>query len=102
VTVTRQQLAELCGDDLMFADGLDDALIGVVHRFGQEPVALYDRAQVIELLADYGGEGDPDDQAIQDAEEYFAYNVIGAWVGDRTPAFAELVREEDDPLPSSS
>jgi hypothetical protein len=85
VTVTREELAEDY-PDLLFCDGLDEALIGVCHRFGQEPVALYDRGKIIEILM-------RDSMTWEEAEEYFGYNVIGAWVGDRTPAFADLATE---------
>jgi hypothetical protein len=29
--------------------------------------------------------------SIEEAEEYFSYNVEGAWVGENTPAFIKLV-----------
>ena len=85
MTVTREKLAEQYPDaDLLFADGLDHALIGVCLRFGQEPIALYDRRKVIE---GYLAEG----LTHEEAEDHFAFTVIGAWGGDATPAFAVLV-----------
>lgn len=44
---------------------------------------VYDRAKVIDLLARDGG-------TIEDAE-FFAFNVIGAWAGPRTPAYVALL-----------
>lgn len=81
----RERLVELTGDpELLFADGFDDAIIGVCERFGEEPFVVYDRAKVIDLLARDGG-------TIEDAEEFFAFNVIGAWAGPRTPAYVALL-----------
>ena len=79
--MTRQELVEFSGDDeLLFADGFDDALIGVVERCGKPAVVVYDRHRCIELLV---AEGMNEDEA----EEYFQFNTEGAWVGERTPAY---------------
>lgn len=91
----KEQLAEEY-PDLLFLDGFDDALIGVVARFGMEPVALYDKRLVLEsLVRDFAKERNP--RAEDDepdlwvmAEEFFDFNIIGAWVGEQTPAFANL------------
>jgi len=81
MTVTRESLS---GDypDLLFCDGFDEALIGVAHRFGMAAVVLYDRAKIIEILMK--------DMTHDEAEEFFSFNIIGAWVGEETPVFAEL------------
>lgn len=101
----REQVQELAGvapdsdnddDLLLFADGLDDALIGVVERFGMPPVALYDRDKVIEHFA--AEAGDDTEEPYLEAEEHFGFNVIGAWVGERTPAYARLLPSNPDDL----
>lgn len=89
----RESVAEV-NEEALFCDGLDGALIGYVERFGQPPVALYDRARVIELLMD-DMECDECSESRcehmwEHAEEHFQFNVIGAWVGENTPAFATL------------
>lgn len=81
----REAVADIIGNDVLFADGFDDAIIGYVERFGQEPIVLYDRNKVIKTLAK--------DMPVSDAEEYFEFNVIGAWVGDKTPAFATIIKK---------
>jgi hypothetical protein len=81
--VSREQLAEHY-PDLLFCDGFDEALIGICNRFGQEPVALYDQAKIIEILV---RDGATEDEAI----EHFEFNIIGAFVGEHTPAFATLL-----------
>jgi hypothetical protein len=112
MTSLREDVQDLVActedDQLLFADGLDEALLGVVERFGMEPIALYDRDKVIDIfMADAdpkrpnAGEAECDDAFLQ-AEEHYGYNVIGAWVGDKTPAYAKLVKRplEIDPKES--
>ena len=69
----------------MKADGFDDAVIGTIERCGQEAVVLYDKDKVIEILMK--------DMPLEDAMEYFEYNILGAYVGEGTPAFATLVEK---------
>jgi hypothetical protein len=66
--------------EAMLLDGLDGALVGVMCRFNQEPVALYSKRKCIDIFIAQGCAED-------EAEEHFDFNVIGAWVGDGTPAF---------------
>jgi hypothetical protein len=91
IVVTRAELVELTGDDeLLFADGFDDAIIGVATRCGQPPIVVYDRAKCIEILMRGTILPMPN---LEIAEEYFSFNVEGAWLGPRTPAY--LVRPEE-------
>ena len=62
----------------------EDAIIGIAYRFGQDPLVAYDMDKVIDILR----KDMPDDT---DALEYFEYNIIGAWMGDKTPIFIETV-----------
>lgn len=82
--MTRQEVVDLAGDDeLLFFDGLDDALIGLVTRFadgGHVAVACYDRKKCIETFMDQG-------MTHSEAEEWMSYNVEGAYIGAYTPAF---------------
>lgn len=71
-------------NEALLADGFDDALIGVVSVFNRGPVALYDEEKCLEILMERDG------MSYSEAEEYFHFNVIGAWVGEKTPAFAQL------------
>jgi hypothetical protein len=78
---------ESWGLSLTTFDGFDAAIVGLVERFGMGPVVLYDRQKCIEVLLGQGMDHDG-------AEEYFDFNVAGAWVGEGTPAFVTLVPEE--------
>ena len=62
-------------DDILIADGFNDALIGVTSR----NVAVYDIDKCIEVLK----KDMPEDEAV----EYFFYNVEGAHMGDQTPIY---------------
>ncbi len=89
--LVEDDLVELGGHEgVLFADGFDEALIGYVERFsgseGRVQVALYDRRKCIEILTQ-GGMG------LEEAVEYFEFNVIGAYVGEYTPAFATIPEE---------
>ena len=78
--VTRADIAAV-NEGAMFADGFDDCLMGVVRRFGSsEPLALYDYEAVIKKLM-------ADKMSREDAEEFFEFNIVGAYVGENTPAF---------------
>ena len=61
----------------------DPAFVGYVSRFGMEQIACYDYELVIEVLMDT-------DMTHEEAEEYFHYNIIGAWVGDDTPCYINM------------
>jgi hypothetical protein len=81
----RQQLTAYAverGLDLIFFDPpeyFDHAIIGVVQGFGQEPAVLYDEAKVLAAMAK--------DMGADDAQEWFDFNTIGAYVGAATPRF---------------
>lgn len=61
-------------------DGYDDCIVGVVERFGQEPIVCYDKAKV---LARHMKDG----MTCDEAEEFFYFNQHGAWMGEATPCF---------------
>jgi hypothetical protein len=76
-------------EDMLFADGFDEALIGYIELAGGHNVALYNRDKCIQILMD------DQDMSDEEAIEYFDYNVVGAYMGPNTPAFATLVEEDD-------
>ena len=67
-------------DDILLADGFEKALIGVGRRCGQPDIAVYDEEKCIEVLMSQ-------DMDRETAIEYFEFNVVGAWMGDKTPLF---------------
>ena len=83
----RETLGEL-DPELILYDGLDEAIVGVVQRFGMEPVVVYDLEKVREVLARDGG-------TFEEVEEHITFNILGLWAGDRTPAFLEKLEQLD-------
>jgi hypothetical protein len=66
---------------LLLVEGFDKAFMGVIERCGQPPIAIYDRERCIERLMKRDG------MSPEGAEEFFSFNVEGAWVGEGTPGF---------------
>ena len=64
----------------------DPAIRGIVSRIGQEDVICYDKTKILEILM----EGGMDEE---DAIEHFEYNIIGSYVGDKTPCFISFTEE---------
>ena len=87
----REELMdELTEAEALLADGFEDALIGVMYRFGQGPIALYNQDRCIEILMQRDG------MEYDEAIEYLDFNVLGAWVGDSTPAFCRLIDRPEE------
>ena len=81
--LTREKWVKIAGDqDLLFADGLDDAIIGVGHRCGQVAVVVYDVDLVYKAIQAQGLDYD-------DAVEWAEVNTFGGWGGDRTLMWVE-------------
>lgn len=88
-------------DELLFADGLEDAIIGLAELPCRPSVVAYDRKKCIEILAagmTSEGEGPEDEDEggmtpWQRAEEYFESNTVGAFVGERTPVYLTLLAD---------
>ena len=71
--------------DYLLADGFDDAIVGTVERYGMNTVVLYNKNACIDILM-------KDSEMTEDeAIDYFYYNVIGSYVGEYTPCFAEIL-----------
>jgi len=76
-------------DDILQIDGYDQAIIGVGERCGQPPVLVYDVDKLMKILR----EDMPDDD---DAQEWFDFNIAGAWLGDKTPILLTRWTGHDD------
>lgn len=76
-----EEYAEDTGTELLFADGFDDAIIGVGVQASRNETVVYDHRKCVEILMER------DDMTEEDADEYMSFNVTSAWVGDGTPIF---------------
>lgn len=87
----REMAQALVGDDLelLFMDGYDDCVVGVVERFGSEPFVVYDRKKVLaKLMADGLSE--------EEAVEFYDFNQLGGWHGEHTPGFVQVLEGNDE------
>lgn len=65
-------------DELVIADGFDDAIVGIQEDTG---IVFYSREKVIEILMK-----DLELELI-DAMDYAEHNVFNTYVGEKTPVF---------------
>ena len=72
--------------DALPADGFESCIIGLVQRFGWEPIIAYDYDKCVNLLMQRDG------MSYEEAVEFMEFNVTGAWVGEGTPAFISTVQ----------
>jgi len=81
----KEKVEDMLGEDenVLLADGFEDAFVGIGRQFGK-PMAVYNKTKCIESLVKEGMDE-------EEAEEYFQYNVEGAWVGENTPIFLETL-----------
>ena len=63
----------------------DAAIVGVADRIGMETVVVYDTSKVIDILCERDG------MDREQATEFYEFNIIGAYVGERTPMFITLI-----------
>ena len=81
----REELSEFY-DELLFADGFDDAIVGVSSGM-DEPRVVYDICKMIDILIkEHSMEAD-------EASEFLEFNTIFAWVGDKTPIYLNTKEE---------
>jgi hypothetical protein len=64
-------------------DGYDDCIVGICYRYGQEDIVAYDLDKVLAKLVAEGC-------TQEEAEEFWEFNQLGAWVGDKTPCFIRV------------
>ena len=74
---------------MLKADGFDEAIIGLCRIAGKEDVIAYDYWKCLDILINRDG------MTPDDAVEFMEFNVIGAYVGEYTPAF---IYEKEDLL----
>jgi hypothetical protein len=85
----RQEIYDDYGDsELLFLseEEYDEAIIGVAHRIGQEDVIAYDYNKLCEIVQKTMNNAD-----IMEVMEYVEFNIMGAYVGERTPIFVDVV-----------
>lgn len=71
-------------DQLIVADGYDDAFIGVAYRAGQR-FAAYDHAKLIGILMER------DEMSREDALDFFDFNIAGSSIGENMPVYVDVM-----------
>ena len=69
--------------EALTAEGFEDALIG--HTQGSNIVAVYEYDMCIHILMERDG------MTCLDAIEFMEFNVVGAYVGEKTPIFISII-----------
>jgi hypothetical protein len=77
IYILKNKLVKL-DPELLFADGYDDCIIGMTFR-ADVPVVIYSADRMIEKLAK--------DMSYEEAQEFFDFNIEGAYMGERTPVY---------------
>lgn len=67
---------EESGDWTMFADGFDEAILGIDSTSQR---VIYSVKKCYNILQNRDGMSD------EEAEEFFAFNVLGSYMGEKTP-----------------
>ena len=83
--MNRKDIEDLYSDDepeIMFADGYDEAIAGVVWD-GERTRVVYETEEILGILMDRDG------MTYDEASEFFDFNVAGAHVGVYTPLYLE-------------
>ena len=79
--------------ETLLADGWEECLIGVAEVWlesgGRVQRAVYDADKIIETMVARDG------MTHEEAEEFFEFNINGAYVGPRTPIFVRKVDPEE-------
>lgn len=84
----REEIMQLLEEEeSLTADGFDECIIGAGSRCGQPTLAVYSVQKIIETLVERDG------MTYEDAVEHFNFNIVGAWVGPKTPIFVEMIEE---------
>jgi hypothetical protein len=72
--------------DVIKINGYDDCIVGIGYRIGIGQVLIYDTDTIVKKLM-------KDNISHEEAYEYMEFNMISAYVGEKTPIF--LFRNND-------
>jgi hypothetical protein len=85
-TVRERIEEEYDGEELLFADGFDDAIVGIqAMTAGHNACVVYDYDKCVEILIER------DEMDMEEAIEHMEFNVTGGYVGEATPSFIHII-----------
>lgn len=67
--------------EALYPDGFENEIIGIVMTYNRH-IFLMDSDAIINKMIN------EDDMSFEEAQEYFDYNIKGAYVGENTPVFS--------------
>ena len=73
----RDWIDEIAPGAIVWND-CDSAIVGVADRCGDEPLVVYDYDKLVESFVSEG-------MSPEEAGEWVEFNIVGAFVGPRTP-----------------
>lgn len=62
-------------------DGYDDCIVGISEEFGRETRIVYSKQRIIQKMVK------TDLMTEEEAIEYFYFNMVGGYYGERNPIF---------------
>jgi len=77
----KERIQNWSEEEILTADGFDDAIVGLARRPNLVAVA-YDVNKMLEIMVDGG-------MTLEDAREFFEFNVVDSWMGENTPVYIE-------------
>jgi len=80
MTIEKDDINEYA-EGAVILDGFDDAIIGIVEEFGNGPRLLYSKEKILTILCNR------DEMSIEDAEDFYGYNIVGLYAGEQNPVF---------------
>lgn len=89
--MNREQICEWLentypDEEFLLADGLETAFVGVDDKTKK---TVYDAQICLDIYMNDG-------MSYEEAVEYFEFNVIGAYVGEKTPIYLNYYNEHED------
>tara|TARA_R110000824_G_scaffold5538_4_gene25577 strand:- start:1751 stop:2029 length:279 start_codon:yes stop_codon:yes gene_type:complete len=82
----REELATAFGDDLLFADHFDSAIIGVSTGCDSGRI-IYDTEKMAKILEESDG------MTYEEAWEFLEFNTLNAYVGENTPIYLSTIQD---------
>ena len=76
----REELTDIYGDNLLFADGFDNAIVGVAGGFDSGRVVYCYASMVESCIKELG-------MSYEDSVDWIEYNTINSYVGEHTPIY---------------
>ncbi len=86
--LTRDAIVDATDDDeMLFMDGFDNALVGYTdpRPCGVPALPIYDYWAMVDILTTEVDDEDSEAMEFDEAVDYLEFNVVSAWIGERTP-----------------